>query len=350
MEDSYGLWPLVIVISLFVIGLAWSFTRPKTSRDWRSLGAFSAFIVALFAEMYGFPLTIYLLSGWLTEKFPGMNIFNHNSGHMLENLFGFGGNPHFGVFHIASYILIAGGFILLSKAWAVLYKARQNRSLAATGPYARIRHPQYVGFVLIMFGFLFQWPTLITLLMFPILVFIYIWLARSEEKDSRKDFGTLWDEYAQKTPAFIPRLKKETVNAFGCGFGAALTLLAVYFIVLTLVSGWSFAQSQFATYWYFIISLTVGFGIQIALYQHIKSLAHNGQGMGKVVGVSGTTSTAAMISCCAHYLVNLAPILGVIGLVTFIAQYQVKLFWVGIFFNIAGIIFMANRISKLKNP
>src|SRR3989344_8534368 len=142
MEDSYGLWPLVIVISLFVIGLAWSFTRPKTSRDWRSLGAFSAFIVALFAEMYGFPLTIYLLSGWLTEKFPGMNIFNHNSGHMLENLFGFGGNPHFGVFHIASYILIAGGFILLSKAWAVLYKARQNRSLAATGPYARIRHPQ----------------------------------------------------------------------------------------------------------------------------------------------------------------------------------------------------------------
>ncbi len=124
-------------------------------------------------------------------------------------------------------------------------------------------------------------------------------------------------------------------------------LLAVYFGILTLVSGWGFAQSQFSDFWYFIVSLAVGFGIQIALYQYIKRMVHTGQGMGKVVGVSGATSTAAMISCCAHYLVNLLPILGVTGLVTFAAQYQVKLFWIGIVFNLAGIAFMANRASKL---
>lgn len=132
------------------------------------------------------------------------------------------------------------------------------------------------------------------------------------------------------------------------GTFAGLILLGVYFVVLTLVSGWGFAQSQFAAFWYFIVSLVVGFGIQIALYQYIKSLVHSGQGMGKVVGVSGTTSTAAMISCCAHYLVNLLPILGVTGLVTFVSQYQVKLFWVGIFVNIASIVYMVNKIYKFK--
>ena len=129
---------------------------------------------------------------------------------------------------------------------------------------------------------------------------------------------------------------------------ASAILLGIYFAVLTLVSGWSFAQSQFAIYWYFIISLVVGFGIQIALYQYIKSLVHDGQGMGKVVGVSGTTSTTAMISCCAHYLVNLVPILGVTGLATFVSQYQIKIFWVGLAFNIFGITFIGNKIVKFK--
>jgi Cu+-exporting ATPase len=129
---------------------------------------------------------------------------------------------------------------------------------------------------------------------------------------------------------------------------ASAILLGVYFAVLTLVSGWSFAQGQFATYWYFIISLVLGFGIQIALYQYIKGLVHSGQGMGKVVGVSGTTSTAAMISCCAHYLVNLVPILGITGLATFVAQYQIKIFWVGLAFNIFGIVFISKKVIKFK--
>lgn len=132
------------------------------------------------------------------------------------------------------------------------------------------------------------------------------------------------------------------------GFIASTILLAVYFAVLTLVSGWSFAQSQFADFWYFIISLAVGFGIQIGLYHYIKGLVHSGHGMGKVIGVSGTTSTAAMISCCAHYLVNLIPILGVTGIVTFAAQYQVELFWIGLASNIFGIGYMVTMIIKFK--
>lgn len=207
---AYGLWPLVIINSLIFIIFAFSFAKPKTSRDWRSFGAFSAFLVALFAEMYGFPLTIYLFSGWISSRFPGMDIYSHDMGHLLESLFGWGGNPHFGPFHILSFVFIFMGFTLLSNAWAVLYKAQRGHVLAITGPYAKMRHPQYVGFVLIMFGFLIQWPTLLTLIMFPILVFMYARLARSEEKDARKEFGERWDAYARQTPAFIPALKSKS--------------------------------------------------------------------------------------------------------------------------------------------
>jgi len=143
-------------------------------------------------------------------------------------------------------------------------------------------------------------------------------------------------------------VQKITAKSIGYGLGAALMLLGAYFAVLTLVSGWDFAQAQFAVYWYFTVSLVAGFGIQIALYQHIKNLVQSGAGMGKVVGVSGTTSGVAMVSCCAHYLVNLIPVLGVTGVVTFVAQYQVGLFWVGILSNIFGIAYMLKRIHQIK--
>ena len=203
---AYGLWPLVLINSAVFIVFAFSFTKPKTSRDWRSFGAFSAFIVALFTEMYGFPLTIYLLSGWLSSKFPGLDLYSHDAGHLWETIFGFKGNPHFDVLHIVSNILIFGGFILLSSAWGMLYKAQRKHTLATTGLYARIRHPQYVGFVVIMLGFLFQWPTILTLLMFPILLFMYAKLAVSEEKEMEKEFGNSYLEYKRKTPAFIPKI------------------------------------------------------------------------------------------------------------------------------------------------
>ncbi len=205
---AYGLWPLVILNSAIFIIFAFSFTKPKTTRDWRSFGAFSAFIIALFTEMYGFPLTIYLLSGWLSSKFPGMNLYSHDMGHLWQSFFGFTGDPHFSPPHILSYIFIGGGFIMLSSAWEKLYKAQKQHTLATTGLYARIRHPQYVGFILIMLGFLFQWPTLLTLIMFPILLVVYAKLAVSEEKDMEKEFGKQYVEYRKKTPAFFPKLLK----------------------------------------------------------------------------------------------------------------------------------------------
>ena len=201
---AYGLWSLVIINSLVFIIFAFSFTHPKTKRDWRSFGAFSAFLVALFTEMYGYPLTIYVLSGWLQSRYPDVNWLSHDAGHLLEELFGWKVNPHFGPFHIASNILIFGGFWLLASAWGVLYKVQREHRLAVTGIYARMRHPQYVAFVMIMFGFLLQWPTILTLIMFPVLVVMYGYLAKREEADMLAQFGKEYEDYAARTPRFFP--------------------------------------------------------------------------------------------------------------------------------------------------
>ena len=203
---SYGLWLLVFINSAVFIIFAFSFFKPQTKRDWRSFGAFSAFVVALFTEMYGFPLTIFFLSGWLQSTWPEVDWFAHDSGHLPEMMFGWQSNPHFGPFHLLSFVFIGGGFWLISVAWYQLWNAQRQGLLATTGPYARIRHPQYVGFVLIMLGFLVQWPTLLTLAMFPVLVWMYARLARGEEGDSRARFGESWDRYASRVPAFIPNV------------------------------------------------------------------------------------------------------------------------------------------------
>ena len=211
MENSipaYGLWSLVVLNSAIFILFAFSFFKPQTKRDWRSFGAFSAFIIALFTEMYGFPLTIYLLSGWLQSRYPSVDWFTHDAGHLLEELFGWRGNPHFGPFHLLSFAFIGGGFILIASAWKALYVAQRDGVLATTGAYASIRHPQYLGFILVMFGFLLQWPTLLTLLMFPVLVVMYVRLARTEERDAIASFGADYESYRRRVPGFIPRLRR----------------------------------------------------------------------------------------------------------------------------------------------
>ena len=203
---AYGLWLLVVLNSAVFVIFAFTFFKPQTKRDWRSFGAFSAFIVALFVEMYGFPLTIYMLSGWLQTRFPNVNWFSHDAGHLLEMVFGWKANPHFGPFHVLSFVLIGGGFWVLSAAWPVLYRAQKMHALATEGVYARVRHPQYVGFILIMLGFLVQWPTILTLLMFPVLVVMYVRLAIAEERQVEREFGQTWRDYASRTPRWIPRL------------------------------------------------------------------------------------------------------------------------------------------------
>ncbi len=205
-EPAYGLWSLVIINSAVFILFAFSFFKPATTRDWRSFSAFAAFIVALFVEMYGFPLTIYLLSGWLQTRFPGLDLLSHDAGHLWSTMLGEKGDPHFGVLHIVSYVLLGSGFYLLSTAWNRLYHAQRSHSLATAGPYARIRHPQYVAFVLILLGFLFQWPTVLTLAMFPFLLVMYGRLAITEEREMRTQFGAEYDRYAAQTPRFWPKI------------------------------------------------------------------------------------------------------------------------------------------------
>ncbi len=205
---AYGLWSLVIVNSGVFILFAYSFFKPQTTRDWRSFGAFSAFLVALFAEMYGFPLTIFLMSGWLQTHYPNVNWFSHDAGHLLEMMFGWKANPHAGPFHMASIILIGCGFILISTGWSQLYEAQRRHALATQGIYSYVRHPQYDGFIVVMFGFLLQWPTLLTLAMFPVLTYMYVRLARSEEREAVTIFGDAYRRYMDQVPGFFPHLSR----------------------------------------------------------------------------------------------------------------------------------------------
>ncbi len=138
---------------------------------------------------------------------------------------------------------------------------------------------------------------------------------------------------------------KDIVKAGAAGLTAVLALLAVYFGLLTLVSGWQFTLDEFERYAPFIVALAAGFGVQVGLYMYLRRLVSSPGAHGKVVAASGTASAAAMVSCCTHYLVNLLPILGASGLVLFVSQYQVEFFWIGLLFNATGIAFIATKVA-----
>ena len=129
------------------------------------------------------------------------------------------------------------------------------------------------------------------------------------------------------------------------GLTATILLLGVYFGLITLISGWSFALGQFSRFWYFIIALALGFGVQVGFYFYLKDAVRQLAAKG-IVAVSGTTSTVAMVSCCAHYLANILPIIGIAGFLSIIGQYQVQLFWFGLVFNFAGIAYIGGKIMK----
>lgn len=138
---------------------------------------------------------------------------------------------------------------------------------------------------------------------------------------------------------------KDIYKAGVAGLTALLGLLAVYFGLLTLVSGWQFTLEEFGRYAPFIVALAAGFGVQVGLYVYLRLLVSNAGAHGKVVAASGTASAAAMVSCCTHYLANLLPILGASGLVIFVSQYQVEFYWIGLLFNAAGIAFIGTKVA-----
>ena len=128
------------------------------------------------------------------------------------------------------------------------------------------------------------------------------------------------------------------------GTAAFSLLLVTYFGVLTLVSGWSFTVSQFSDYWPYIVTLALGFGTQVGLYFYLKQLSKHHHHAQHMLAATGTTSTAAMLACCAHYLTNILPVLGIIGMVSLIAQYQIQLFWISLAFNAAGLAYIGRQL------
>jgi len=205
IEYAYGDWITVGILVVFIGTFLWSLLRPRTPREWRSFGLAQAFFVALFFEMFGFPLTIYALSSVLGSALS----FGHIQGHLLGVGLGVatGLGPTFGwtVVMAASTLLILVGGLLVHSAWKAIYVARG--ALVTTGPYRRVRHPQYLGLMILVVGFLVQWPTILTLAMAPFLVWAYVRLAKLEERDLRFRFPA-YDEYATRVPGFLPRRRR----------------------------------------------------------------------------------------------------------------------------------------------
>lgn len=200
-EYAYGIWIVAALnAGLFLFFLV-SFLAPRGKLEWRSLGMVTAFLVALFSEMYGFPLTIYLLSGWLGDAYPVTQPFTHKFGHLWVLVLG-GSNWAWGAVMASSLAFLLAGYSLLFKGWRLVHEAQGK--LVTSGVYGFARHPQYTGLFLMIVGFLIQWPTLLTAVMAPVLLWAYRRLALTEEQDMRRRFDGEYERYAADMPRFFP--------------------------------------------------------------------------------------------------------------------------------------------------
>ena len=201
---GYGFWSLVAVNAALFIFFVLSFLAPVKRREWRSFGVFSAFVIALFTEMYGFPLTIYLLTAVLGSRYPALNPFSHASGHLWITFLG-GGAWMSVLIHLVSNGLMLGGLLLMGAGWRQIHRA--TGALVTDGVYAWVRHPQYAGLFLITVGMLIQWPTIVTGATWPVLLAVYYRLARREEREAEARYGEAYRAYRARVPMFVPRLR-----------------------------------------------------------------------------------------------------------------------------------------------
>lgn len=195
----YGHWDLVAVVVGVVSWLLYRYVAPRSWREWAGAGLVQAFIIALYAEMYGFPLMIYLLSGFLGLDIPRTAY----RGHLWAKLLGYGLTGAI-IEMMLGAIFILVGIVLLVRGWTAVYWASRQGRMAQEGPYAIVRHPQYTGIMLAVFRQVVHWPTLITVALFPLIVLAYVLLARKEEQDMAHRFGAAYEAYRKRVPMFLP--------------------------------------------------------------------------------------------------------------------------------------------------
>ncbi len=197
LGGAWGLTAVMVVIASWVL---YRYAAPQSWKEWARAGLVQAFIIALYAEMYGFPLTIYLLTGWLGLDVPWL----HQSGHLWATLFGWG--PLGAMIEmLVGYSLVFTGIALLIEGWRVVYVPTRKGQLAVEGLYAVVRHPQYTGIYLAVLGQLIHWPTIPTLALFPAIVWAYYRLAQQEERLMLERFGHQYAAYRQQVPMFLPK-------------------------------------------------------------------------------------------------------------------------------------------------
>lgn len=201
--ETYGIWPAALVSIGIFIFFVLSYIKPKKKVEWHSMGTYSAFVIALFTEMYGFPLTIYILTSVFGSKYPVLDPFSHLNGHLWVALAG-GSMAVWVLVMLVSNIAMFGGLWLMGKAWKQIHRGQGE--LVTSGLYRHVRHPQYSALFLITVGMLIQWPTIITVVMWPIMMFMYYRLARREEREMENNFGDEYIAYRQQVPMFFPRL------------------------------------------------------------------------------------------------------------------------------------------------
>ena len=199
MSSWQSSWVLAILMIVLVSWFFYRYAAPKNWREWRGASLVQAFIIALYAEMYGFPLTLYVLTSVLGVEIPFVNM----SGHLWATLLGYG---TFGAYveMFLGFAFVLLGIGVLATGWREVYRASREERMATTGPYAAVRHPQYTGIFLALFGQIIHWPTILTLVFFPLIVWVYVRLAKREEREMLATFGDAYRDYQRRVPMFFP--------------------------------------------------------------------------------------------------------------------------------------------------